>query len=91
MKAAVEAISSKEMGIYKASRVFTIFLPPHSSHKIQPLDKAFMRPPKIFYCQETENDSFQNQGNSSLSTELANCLENTSKLQQARQRVMAAW
>jgi len=31
-----------------------ICLPPHSSHKMQPLDKAFMGPLKIFYCQEIE-------------------------------------
>jgi len=31
-----------------------ICLPPHSSHKMQPLAKAFMRPLKTFYCQEIE-------------------------------------
>jgi len=31
-----------------------ICLPPHSNHKMQPLDKAFMGPLKIFYCQEIE-------------------------------------
>jgi hypothetical protein len=35
MKAVIDATSSKEMGSYKASRVFIIFLPPHSSHKMQ--------------------------------------------------------
>jgi hypothetical protein len=54
MKATIEAMSSKEMGSYKASRVFIICLPPHNSHKKQPLYKAFMGPPKTFYCQETE-------------------------------------
>jgi len=34
--------------------VYIICLPPHSSHKMQPLDKAFMGPPKTFCCQETE-------------------------------------
>jgi hypothetical protein len=29
-------------------------LPSHSSHKMQPLDKAFMGPLKTFYCQEIE-------------------------------------
>jgi len=29
-------------------------LPPHSSHKMQTLDKAFMGPLKTFYCQEIE-------------------------------------
>jgi hypothetical protein len=30
------------IGSYKASRVFIICLQPHSSHKMQPMDKAFM-------------------------------------------------
>jgi hypothetical protein len=34
MKAAIEAMSSKEMGSYKASRVFIICVPPHSNHKM---------------------------------------------------------
>jgi hypothetical protein len=46
MKAAIVAMSSMEMGSYKASRVFRICLPNHTSHKIQPLDKAFMGPRK---------------------------------------------
>jgi hypothetical protein len=46
MKATIEAMSSKEMGSYKAFRVFIICVPPHSSHKIQPLDKAFKGPPE---------------------------------------------
>jgi hypothetical protein len=52
MKAAIEAMSSKEMGSYKAFRIFIIFLLPHSIHTIQPLGKSFMGPPKTFYCQE---------------------------------------
>jgi hypothetical protein len=35
-------------------RVDIILLPPHSSHKMQPLDKAFMGPPKSFCGQEIE-------------------------------------
>jgi hypothetical protein len=54
MKVAIEAMSSKEMGSYKAFRVFIICPPPHNSHTMQPLDKAFMGPPKTFYCQEIE-------------------------------------
>jgi hypothetical protein len=54
MKTAIEATSSKKMGNYKASRVFIICLSPHSSHKIQLLNKAFMRPPKTIYCQKFE-------------------------------------
>jgi hypothetical protein len=52
MKAAIEGISSKEMGSYKASRVFIICLSSHSSHKMHPLDKVFMGSLKIFYGQE---------------------------------------
>jgi hypothetical protein len=46
MKAAIEAVSNKEMGSYMAPRVFIICLPPHSSHKMHKMDKAFMRPRK---------------------------------------------
>jgi len=49
MKAANEAMGNKEMGSYTASRVFIICRPSHSSHKMQPLDKAFTGPPKTFY------------------------------------------
>jgi len=48
MKAAIEAMRNKEMGSYKAPRVFIICLPLHSSHKMQPLDKAVIRPPENF-------------------------------------------
>jgi len=34
--------------------VYIICLPPHSSHKMQPLDKAFIGPLKTFCCQEIE-------------------------------------
>jgi hypothetical protein len=54
MKEAIEAMTSKEMGSYKASRVFIICLPPHSSHKMQHLDKVSWGPPKTFYYQEIE-------------------------------------
>jgi hypothetical protein len=62
LKAAIEAMSSKEMGSYKATRVFKICLPPHNSHKMQPLVKGFMRPPKTFYCQEIEKWLHSNPG-----------------------------
>ena len=29
-------------------------LPPHSTHKMQPLDVGFMKPLKTYYAQETE-------------------------------------
>jgi hypothetical protein len=54
MKAAIEVMSSKEMSSYKAFRVFIVCLPPHTSHKIQPLDKAFIGPKKTFCCQEVK-------------------------------------
>jgi hypothetical protein len=53
---------SKEMGSYKVSRVFIICLPPHSSHKIQPFDKAFMGTPKTFCCKEIEKILRSNSG-----------------------------
>ena len=34
--------------------VYVICLPPHSGHKMQPLDKTFMGPLKTFCCQEIE-------------------------------------
>ena len=36
----------------RKNHVDIIFLPPHSSYKIQPLYKAFMGPQKTFYRQE---------------------------------------
>jgi hypothetical protein len=41
-------------------------------------------------AKKLKNGPVKTQGNSSPSTKLANCSENTSKLQQARQRLMAA-
>jgi len=35
----------------RENHVDIICLPPHSSNKMQPLDKAFMGPLKTFYCQ----------------------------------------
>jgi hypothetical protein len=90
MKATIEAMSSKEMGNYKVSRVFIICLPPHSGHKMQPLDKAHMVPQKHSVAKKFKNGSIQTQGDSSLSTKWANCLENASKLQQAQQWLIAA-
>jgi hypothetical protein len=90
MEAAIEAMSSTEMGSYTASRVFILCLPPHNGHKMQPLDKAFMGPRKHSIANKLKNGSVQTEGDSSPSTKLANCSENTSKLQQARQRLLAA-
>jgi len=38
----------------RENHVDIICLKPHSSHKIKPLDKAFTRPLKTFYCEEIE-------------------------------------
>jgi len=38
----------------RENHVDIICLPPHSSHKMHPLDKAFMEPLRTFYCQEIE-------------------------------------
>jgi hypothetical protein len=54
MKAAIEALRRMEMGCNKASRNVIICLPPHNAYKMQPLDKAFMGPPKTYYCHEIE-------------------------------------
>jgi hypothetical protein len=62
MEAAIEVMSSTEMGSYTASRVFILCLPPHNGHKMQPLDKAFMGPPKTFYCQQIEKWFRSNRG-----------------------------
>jgi hypothetical protein len=57
---------------------------------MQPLDKAFMGPRKPSIAKKLKNGSIQTQGDSSLSTKWANCLENASKLQQAQQWLIAA-
>ena len=38
----------------REKHVDIICLPPHNSHKRQPVDKAFIVPLNIFYCQEIE-------------------------------------
>jgi hypothetical protein len=38
----------------RENKVDIICLPPHSSHKMQTLDKVFLGPLKTFYCQEIE-------------------------------------
>jgi len=42
------------INLARENHVDIICLQPHSSHKMQPLDKAFMGPLKIFYCKEIE-------------------------------------
>jgi len=36
----------------KTNHVTIVSLPPHSSHKLQPLDKTFMGPLKVYYSEE---------------------------------------
>ena len=35
--------------------VFLVSIPPHTSHKIQPLDVSFMKPLSVYYTQEVES------------------------------------
>jgi hypothetical protein len=93
MKAVIEAMCRKEMGSYKASRVLIICLPPHSSPKMQPLDKPFMPPPKkkSLYCQEIEKWLRSNAGRFVTVYQIGKLRNRyVGKLQQARQRLMAA-
>jgi hypothetical protein len=60
-------------------------LPPHSSHKMQPLDNAFMGPWEHSTTKKFKNGSVHTQGESLPSTKLANYSEmHTSEQQQAR-------
>ena len=38
----------------RANEVVLLCLPPHCSHKMQPLDVSFMKPLSIYYNQELE-------------------------------------
>jgi hypothetical protein len=42
------------LGVARENHVDIICLPPHSSRKMQPLNKAFIGPLKTFYCQGIE-------------------------------------
>jgi hypothetical protein len=85
MKAAIEAMSSKEMGSYNMSRVFIICLP-----KCSPWIKLSWGPRKHSIDKKLKNGCVQTQSDTSPSTKLTKCSENTSKLQQVRQRLIAA-
>jgi hypothetical protein len=78
MKAAIEAMSNKEMGSYKASRFFVTCLAPHSPTKCNPWIKLAWGPPKHSVAMKLKNDSVQTQGDSSSSTKLAESSENAS-------------
>ena len=38
----------------RANGIFLLYLPPHCSHKMQPLDVSFMKPLSTYYDQEFE-------------------------------------
>lgn len=42
------------INIARENHVIIVCLPPHSSHKMQPLDVSFMKPLKVFYSNEIE-------------------------------------
>jgi len=68
-----------------------ICLPPHSSHKMHPLDKALMGPLKTFCCQEIEKWLRSHPGKVVAVYKLANYLVmHTSELQWAKWRLMAS-
>ena len=46
----------------RENHIIMVCLPPHSTHKMQPLDIAFMKPFKTFYNQETEKWISRNEG-----------------------------
>jgi hypothetical protein len=56
---------------------------------MQPLDKAFMGPPKTFLCQKNENWLRSNSGRF-VTVYQTGKLENTSNVQLAQQRLMTA-
>ena len=41
-------------GCARENGVHNVFLPPHSTHKLQPLDVSFLQPLKTYYAQEIE-------------------------------------
>lgn len=44
--------NAEMLELARKNGVVVISLPPHSSHKMQPLDKTFMGPLKTYYCDE---------------------------------------
>jgi hypothetical protein len=82
-------MNSKEMGSYKASRSFIICFCLTAATKCSPWKKLSWGPRKHFVAKKVKNGSVQTQGDSSPFTKLAKYRENISKLQQARQRLMA--
>jgi hypothetical protein len=71
-------MSNKEMGSYKASRVFIISFHLTAPIKCNPWIKLSWGPQKHFIVKKLKNDSIKTQGDSSPSNKQANCSENTS-------------
>jgi len=80
-----QTMNLEVINLARENYVDIICLSPHSNHKMPALYKAFKGPLKTFYCKKFKNGFFQNQGESSPSTKLANYSEmHTSELEQAR-------
>jgi hypothetical protein len=77
------------MGSLWTSRVFIICIPPPAATKCNHRIKLSLGPRKHCIVKKLKNDSVQPQGHSSPSTKLADCSENTNKVQKARRRLMA--
>ena len=54
------------------NNVIMLSLPPHTTHKLQPLDKAFFKPLQVYYDQEVEKWLRLNPGRSVSSYQVAN-------------------
>ncbi|XP_065668078.1 uncharacterized protein LOC136088311 [Hydra vulgaris] len=54
------------------NNVIMLSLPPHTTHKLQPLDKAFFKPFQVYYDQEVEKWLRLNPGRSVSSYQVAN-------------------
>ncbi|KAK9701606.1 DDE superfamily endonuclease [Popillia japonica] len=49
---------TRNLDVIKKARennIAIVCLPPHSTHKLQPLDLTFMAPFKTYYCQQIES------------------------------------
>ena len=53
---------TRNLEVIPLARENSVDLPSHSSHKMQPMDKAFMGSPKTSYCQDTEKWLLSNPG-----------------------------
>ena len=75
----------------RENHVDIICLPPHSSHKMLPLDKAFMGSLKTFYCPEIEKWFLSHPGQVVTVYQIGELFGNAySEVQQAKSRLMAS-